>query len=589
MKELAKRGEKWARKNGRSPYPVMATPDIAALPVADLAAKDCALFLWATYPKLKDAFEVMEGWGFEYKTVAFTWVKVNPSGVGFHFGLGYWCLSGRTKVYICHNVLGYVEHVTISELHKRNTRDYLIHTHKSWRRINSVWETGICKTVKVNHRLGETWCSPNHRWANKRLSTPRNPDGSRRREHIIEYTPIEDTEAMSRKSIYASGNASVNLIYSTTPIESLRPVRECDDFTLDYSAGWLIGLYAAEGHYGKDSHKNQVRFTIHSDETKMTNRVDEIVKQWDLSQDRYSNYKVKVHKHFAKDSNTQYLYFASKKVKALIKNFVQGSNARSKHLNLNALLQTTIEFRQGFVAGLLAGDGTKNKEARPDYRGYTRLVSASQKLIFDCQHVFHTLGIMTVMDSPTMRGSSSGGPHTAAYGLRFVSPRNKKLILDGVPVIPIRYDGLESALYEPLYDMSVEGETFVADNMVSHNTRQNPELVLLGTRGKPKRINNSVPNLVIYPRGRHSRKPDEIHYRIEKLMGDLPRVELFARRSQPGWVTIGNEIDGQDISDGLRLVAKEAMPAPTQFLQPSPTQPIQRRNDNTQATFDLSK
>jgi len=91
MKELAQRGEKWARRNGRSPYDVMTTEDICKMPVReDLAAKDCILFCWATYPKLPDALEVIKAWGFTYKTVAFTWVKNNPSGVGFHFGLGFW-------------------------------------------------------------------------------------------------------------------------------------------------------------------------------------------------------------------------------------------------------------------------------------------------------------------------------------------------------------------------------------------------------------------------------------------------------------------------------------------------------------------
>lgn len=90
MQQLVQRGEKWARRNGRSPYPVMKTEDIAALPVDALAAKDCVLFLWATYPKLPDALEVMAGWGFRFSTVAFTWVKQNPSRRGFHFGLGFW-------------------------------------------------------------------------------------------------------------------------------------------------------------------------------------------------------------------------------------------------------------------------------------------------------------------------------------------------------------------------------------------------------------------------------------------------------------------------------------------------------------------
>ena len=90
MTELAKRGEKWARRNGRSPYDVMDNKDICNLPVNDLAEKDCILFMWATYPKLKEAFEVIEAWGFTYKTVAFTWVKQNKVSDGWHFGLGYW-------------------------------------------------------------------------------------------------------------------------------------------------------------------------------------------------------------------------------------------------------------------------------------------------------------------------------------------------------------------------------------------------------------------------------------------------------------------------------------------------------------------
>lgn len=72
------------------PYVCMGTEAIRALPVRDIAAQDCILFLWATYPMLPDALSVIEAWGFAYKTVAFTWVKANRSGKGFHFGLGYW-------------------------------------------------------------------------------------------------------------------------------------------------------------------------------------------------------------------------------------------------------------------------------------------------------------------------------------------------------------------------------------------------------------------------------------------------------------------------------------------------------------------
>jgi N6-adenosine-specific RNA methylase IME4 len=68
----------------------MPTSAICALPVAELAAPDALLFLWVTYPMLKEALAVIEAWGFTYKSVAFTWCKLNPSGKGYHFGLGYW-------------------------------------------------------------------------------------------------------------------------------------------------------------------------------------------------------------------------------------------------------------------------------------------------------------------------------------------------------------------------------------------------------------------------------------------------------------------------------------------------------------------
>jgi N6-adenosine-specific RNA methylase IME4 len=68
----------------------MGFEDICALPVGDIAAKDSALFLWATFPTLPQAFQVIDAWGFTYKTVAFVWVKRNRKTPGLFMGLGYW-------------------------------------------------------------------------------------------------------------------------------------------------------------------------------------------------------------------------------------------------------------------------------------------------------------------------------------------------------------------------------------------------------------------------------------------------------------------------------------------------------------------
>jgi N6-adenosine-specific RNA methylase IME4 len=73
-------------------------------------------------------------------------------------------------------------------------------------------------------------------------------------------------------------------------------------------------------------------------------------------------------------------------------------------------------------------------------------------------------------------------------------------------------------------------------------TRANSEPCLLATRGRPKRINADVRQAIIAPRREHSRKPDGIHERIERLVAG-PYLELFARQQRPGWDCWGNEVD----------------------------------------------
>ena len=90
-----------AKGQDRSPerhYATMGLKAICALPVSALAAPDCALFLWATFPMLRDAFSVLDAWGFVYKTVAFCWVKQNRKAPTLFTGLGYWT---RSNAEIC--------------------------------------------------------------------------------------------------------------------------------------------------------------------------------------------------------------------------------------------------------------------------------------------------------------------------------------------------------------------------------------------------------------------------------------------------------------------------------------------------------
>lgn len=80
---------------------------------------------------------------------------------------------------------------------------------------------------------------------------------------------------------------------------------------------------------------------------------------------------------------------------------------------------------------------------------------------------------------------------------------------------------------------------------LGYYTRANPEQCILGVKGKGlPRMDKGVPRLIVSPRGRHSEKPVEAHARIERLFGDVSRVELFARRKRAGWDVFGNQVEG---------------------------------------------
>lgn len=73
-------------------------------------------------------------------------------------------------------------------------------------------------------------------------------------------------------------------------------------------------------------------------------------------------------------------------------------------------------------------------------------------------------------------------------------------------------------------------------------TRANSEVCLLATRGSPKRLNADVKQAIVEPRREHSRKPDCVYERIERLV-EGPYLELFARTRRPGWTAWGNEVN----------------------------------------------
>ncbi len=99
--------KKAAKGCAKRHYDTMDIDDICALPVQDIADKDCKLFLWATPPCLQEAMRVMASWGFQYKTIAFSWVKLNKTGqansmfftpADMFYGIGHWTASNTEIV-----------------------------------------------------------------------------------------------------------------------------------------------------------------------------------------------------------------------------------------------------------------------------------------------------------------------------------------------------------------------------------------------------------------------------------------------------------------------------------------------------------
>lgn len=82
-------------------------------------------------------------------------------------------------------------------------------------------------------------------------------------------------------------------------------------------------------------------------------------------------------------------------------------------------------------------------------------------------------------------------------------------------------------------------------------TRVGSEMCLVAIKGKPKRISARIRSVTMAQKLQHSKKPDIFRDKIVQLMGDVPRVELFAREKYDGWDSMGDEIN-----DGIELPLK---------------------------------
>ena len=97
--------ENRGQRSRAAPYKTMKHEDIYTLPISNLAARDCVLFLWVVQTQLPQAIELIGRWGFEFKSVAFAWVKgeglpLFPDDVRVPIGCGYWTRAGFEQCWI---------------------------------------------------------------------------------------------------------------------------------------------------------------------------------------------------------------------------------------------------------------------------------------------------------------------------------------------------------------------------------------------------------------------------------------------------------------------------------------------------------
>lgn len=525
----------WAYKDKRNndpaygamTYKTMPLDEIKALPVKDIADTNCMLFLWATFPNLQPALDVIKAWGFTYKTVAFNWVKTNKKNGKPFFGCGFYtkCLTGDTKVYIKDCQSGKIDIISLSSLYDK-WDNFEIWTPSGFKTIhNMVKNKADC--VKIRTPLSEIIASRNHKFPFKTITTPRYKGTNRRYKKPVVLCDTVDFIRSKKGRAIEQTVGSTNLLFSPREIPSGSEVSEFRGIPLTYDIGWLIGMFLAEG-YCKVG--NSLNFTLHSKEIEYYEKIKRIVESFGYRGDRYFNYLVKVQVFKHKDRNAMEVYFTKGIFFDLFSNFILNlrGGAHGKRLNIFNILNAPLEFRRGLIEGMYDGDGTKTK--------YKVMGLCNEGLVDDLRIIYHTLGIPT---SKYKGHCTLNGKHFKSYMLALIN-RSKRIEYDGNTLQTITINKFTDMGNLDTFDLTVDGGLFIANDIVTHNS--NAEVCLLGVKGKPIKASNRVSSIVITPREEHSKKPDVVRERIVELCGDIPRIEMFARQQTPGWDVYGNEV-----------------------------------------------
>lgn len=141
-------------KSAHRHYHCMTIDDICAIPVDMIAADDCALFMWCTWPMIFHAERVINAWGFKYSGLAWEWIKRNPATGKYAFGAGY---GTRKNVEPC-----LLARRGAPKLKDRSVRDFMFaprreHSRKpddQYGRIESMYDGPYIEMFARQRRVG---------------------------------------------------------------------------------------------------------------------------------------------------------------------------------------------------------------------------------------------------------------------------------------------------------------------------------------------------------------------------------------------------------------------------------------------------
>jgi N6-adenosine-specific RNA methylase IME4 len=536
------------KSGAESHYRTMSLENICSMPINDIAEDDCVLFMWWVASMPQFALSVVDAWGFKLKTMTgFCWEKETVHGKPF-FGMGFWtrCLNPDAHIFVINSNTGSVEYVELEKLLLFPTIYRTIWTINGWRHVSNVWSSFPDDQMEIHTPQTDFICSNDHRWLTKVPHTPRY-DHTEKREHLHKARWLSTEEISKRKqSINTEKTSSTNLLASNIPVEPPNPICSVNGFVLTEDLMWLLGLYVAEGN-GSLKFPYRIRYSLGSHEEKYYERIAEIVKSLNLFSMRYKNKKVMARIFRSKKTKSIVVSISCLALKKLINSFCFGNRAYNKRLNMCLLLNISAHLRKFFLRGILDGDGTHSEDG--GYEGFRKISLASEGLVDDLRALSQSLGVIT----------SKGGPYTVKssicrnsiqYTCFFSSHKCTDIEFDGHRIQPITISNIQQmGIIRKLIDIEVDGGHFVVDGIITHNS--GTENCLIATKGHPKRMKANVRSVISAPNVRHSKKPPEVRDRIVDLIGDVPRIELFARERVVGWEARGLDLDGIDLSKSL--------------------------------------